>query len=211
MPQQSWYPAYYNNAYYNTSATTTNYVVQQPTWMMQTASNASITYYQPTYSNTSIYTANNWWTDEVWQQWVTVPQTYGYAQGQFRVETPEEIEAHRERRERERQERQVARTRARVLLGEFLSEEQNAELERHGRFHVTGSRGRRYCIRAEGQAGNVDLLKPDGSLQARLCCHPREGLPEGDAWLMQMIEIRHDEDHFLRTANVHRGSLPVAA
>jgi len=26
---------------------------------------------------------------------------------------------------------------------------------------------------------------------------------------MQMIEIRHDEDHFLRTANVHRGALPA--
>jgi hypothetical protein len=210
MPQQSyWYPAYN----WNNSATTTNYVIQQPNWMMQTASNASITYYQPTYqySNTSIYTAENRWTDDVWHQWVSVPQTYGYGPAQFHVETPEETAARRLQELAHREERQAARTRARVLLGEFLSEEQNAELEHHGRFHVTGSRGRRYCIRAEGQAGNVDLLKPDGSLQARLCCHPREGLPEGDAWLMQMIEIRHDEDHFLRTANVHRGSLPVAA
>ena len=101
----------------------------------------------------------------------------------------------------------MPRTRARILLAEFLSDEQKVELERHGRFHVTGSRGRRYCIRAHGQSGNVDLLKPDGSVQATLCAHPGAYVPDGDAWLMQMIELRHDEDHFLSTANVHRGSL----
>jgi hypothetical protein len=208
MPQQQWYYPHQNYG----AATTTNYIIQP--WI--TSSNATITYYQPPiqqqtcawYQTTPMYTLSN--ADTIWQQWITVPQTYGYG-GQLHVETPEEIEHHRVRRERDHQERVAARTRARVLLGEFLSDEQKAELDQHGRFHVMGSRGRRYCIRAEGQAGNVDLLKADGSIQARLCCHPRQGLPDGDAWLMQMIEIRHDEDHFLATANVHRGSLPAAA
>lgn len=146
------------------------------------------------------------YSDDAWYQWVQSSQTYGYP-SQFHVETPEETEARRVERERERQDRHAARTRARVLLGEFLSDDQKGELERNGRFHVTGSKGRRYCIRTTGQAGNVDLLKPDGSVQATLCAHPGSYLPDGDAWLMQMIELRHDEDHFLSTANVHRGSL----
>jgi hypothetical protein len=203
MPQGYFYPQYYN------TSTTTSYQIIQPVW---TTSGAT------TVQQTGWYPQNGWYQtttaitqDQVWQTWINSPNVTWGSYAQTRIETPEEMEARREAREQERRDRMVARARARTLLGEFLSDEQKVELERHGRFHVTGSRGRRYCIRAEGQAGNVDLLKPDGSLQAKLCCHPRQGLPDGDAWLMQMIEIRHDEDHFLRTANVHRGALPVAA
>jgi hypothetical protein len=215
MPNQLYYP----QGYCNTSATTnsTQYVPMWTSW----SNNATIIQYQQgvpiqSYQPSQIYTYQtaNTYSDEVWNQWVimgngtmtTSPQTT------FHQETPEEIEARREEREREAQERAAARTRARVLLEDFLSDEQKVELERKGRFHVTGSKGRRYCIRTTGgQQGNVDLLKPDGSVQASLCCHPRGYLPDGDAWLMQMVELRHDEEHFLRTANVHRGSLPAAA
>ena len=224
MPQTGYWP----QQYYTTSATTTNYIpVYQP--IIQTG-----------------YTTGSTHSTDIWQQWVNtsnstiIQQPYRPYQSTDQVWiqwnqtitpryiaptplTAEQMQAQREANERyemERQERrreqQAARTKARLLLGEFLNDEQKAELERLGRFHVTGSKGRRYCIRAEGQSGNVDLLKPDGSVQARLCCHPRRPpgdgydlLPEGGAWLMQMIEIRHDEDHFLRTANVHRGSLPA--
>lgn len=202
--------------YCNSTATTTNYYV--PTqW---TTSSASITqtnqWYQPTYTTQNVsYNTSYRWVDEVWQQWVVqVNHTQSYIQtssGLSRAETPEERAERHAQEQRRHDERVAARTRARVLLEEFLDEGQKVELEQKGRFHVTGSRGRRYCIRTSGQAGNVDLLKPDGSLQATLCCHPRGSLPDGDAWLMQMVEIRHDEDHFLRTANVHRGVLPAAA
>jgi hypothetical protein len=222
MPQGYYYPQYYN-----TTATTTNYIPMNTQWY-QAATISPNTIWQQwinTSNSTAItvtgyqtYANEAWvrWTDQVWQTSYTPARVY----------TPEEAaemeaqqQRHRAITEERHQRRLAARTRARLLLEEFLDDEQKLELERHGRFFVTGSRGRRYCIRAEGQSGNVDLLKPDGSVQARLCCHPRsvpgeasyESLPEGDAWLMQMIEIRHDEDHFLRTANVHRGSLPVAA
>lgn len=202
MPQTGYWPQYYT-----TTACTTNTYTPQiwQGWVNQSNNTVSDQWYQTTAS-----------TQQIWVNWViqTPDVTWGssrYATYQPVVETPEQRTARRLREEFAHKERQAARTRARALLEGFLDDEQKADLERHGRFHVTGSRGRRYCIRAEGQAGNVDLLKPDGSLQARLCCHPRQSLPDGDAWLMQMIEIRHDEDHFLRTANVHRGVLPAAA
>jgi len=223
MPAQTYWP----QQYYTTTATTTNYVTTNYPWTQNCSytttdlswSNWNTATTITTSANTTIYTPT--YSNEVWGQWIQMGQgtitTYGQT-----VQTPDELRAAREvyeRQNRERMERRsAARARARSLLGEFLDDEQKAELEHHGRFFVTGSRGRRYCIRAEGQSGNVDLLKPDGSLQARLCCHPRgapgrdgfyEMLPEGDAWLMQMIEIRHDEDHFLQTANVRRGSLPT--
>jgi hypothetical protein len=210
-------PAY---AYYpQTTATTSNYYV--PTWTSNNSSTIGTQVVWQNWNATITHPAVQWvtTTSNIWQEWVSnVHYDYQY---QYQRPTPEEQRAAREvyeRQNRERLERRsAARARARVLLSEFLSDEQKAELERHGRFHVTGSRGRRYCIRAEGQSGNVDLLKPDGSVQARLCCHPRsipgepfyELVPEGDAWLVQMLEIRHDEDHFLRTANVHRGRLPA--
>lgn len=193
-----------------TNASTTYYT---PTW----TSNSSIT---PTWINwnqnytttTQNYTLtySNSFQDQVWHEWIV--NTGNPGPYRPRILTPEETAAHDRRLREEREHRQAACTRARVLLGEFLDDEQKAELERHGRFHVTGSKGRRYCIRTNGgQSGNVDLLDDKGGVQARLCAHPRNYLPDGDAWLMQMIEIRHDEDHFLRTANVHQGRLPVAA
>jgi hypothetical protein len=179
--------------YYTTAVTTATYQTNE-TWRH--------------WNNSTIYRPTQTYGDDVWQVWVDYQGA-----SQFAL-TPEQAQAQREATERyetqrreERERRAAARARARILLGEFLTEEQKVELERHGHFHVVGSKGRRYCIRASGQSGNVDLLRADGTVQATLCCHPREALPNEDAWLMQMIELRHDEDHFLRTANVHRGSL----
>jgi hypothetical protein len=210
MPQNQklYYPAYNWNT---PTASTTQWITPTVNWgSYNAATNYTIPtnyypqitqngYYWPQQYNTAPSTIT---TDQIWQIWVDQTSTYTP-----RIETPEELAARRRRREEYEREQRAARVRARMLLGEFLSEEQKAELEKDGRFHVTGSRGRRYCIRTSGQSGNVDLLRADGTVQATLCCHPREALPNEDAWLMQMIELRHNEDHFLRTANVHRGSL----
>ena len=189
------YPQFldYYSPYYTTTAATTFTV---PTYSNYTPITSTSTLYTTNWTyNTNryqpIYTGTG--SDQVWQQWIALTTE------QQVVQERQIHEAHTRR--------DTARTRARVLLGEFLSEEQKGELEQHGRFHVLGSKGRRYCIRASGQSGNVDLLRPDGSVQATLCAHPGDYVPDGDAWLMQMIELRHDEDHFLQTANVHRGSL----
>lgn len=109
----------------------------------------------------------------------------------------------------------LALVRSRSLLESMLTPYQRHELERHQRFHVTGSRGRRYCIRAEGQAGNVDLVDDQQRKMASLCAHPgytedRTRYPNPDAWLTQMLHIETDEDGFLAVANVSAGKLPPA-
>lgn len=201
MPVQYCHPQWYS------SGTSTNYTITNQQYYYTTASTQTIspnTTWQIWNNSSTLYRPTQTYANEAWVQWT-------YQPSQFLPETQEQRE-HREARSREITERRTAaKARARILLGEFLDEGQKVELERRGRFYVTGSKGRRYCIRANGQSGNVDLLKPDGSVQASLCCHPRsidcELLPDADAWLMQMMEIRHDEENFLRTANVHRGSL----
>ena len=204
--------------YYTSTATTTNQYIPVNQQWYNTSGNSTQTIWQNwNTTTTSTYVTQNTYADQVWIQWNQMPV---YQPPVYTPEQLREMEAQQARQraiyEERNRRRSAARAKARTLLEQFLDDEQKLELERHGRFYVIGSRGRRYCIRAEGQSGNVDLLKPDGSVQARLCCHPRqvpgesyELLPEGDAWLMQMITLRTDEDHFLRTANVHRGSLPA--
>lgn len=157
------------------------------------------------------------YNDQVWLQWqqnVYVPQNMPQ-NGYYTTLSPEDEAARRQRIEAERQaqqhrfeERRIASVRARTLLESFLTDEQKTELERHGRFFVRGSRGRRYCIRANGQSGNVDLLAEDRSVVGRFCAHPRGYLPDPDAWLAQMLALQDDEDEFLRTANLHMGRRP---
>jgi hypothetical protein len=217
MPQTYYPPNVGYSNWITTSATTSNYVIYpqntaitstqylyptqvtyDPVWQTWTSNATTV---QPTYAN------QVWqrWTDQVWSDTPVYSRVDWEA---LRVADERAVRSREAERLRQQEERQAARTRARVLLDEFLSDEQKGELERHGRFHVTGSRGRRYCIRTSGQQGNVDLLSDRGDVQATLCAHPGGYLPDGDAWLMQMIEIRHDEDQFLRVANVHRGRLP---
>ena len=104
--------------------------------------------------------------------------------------------------------RDTARTRARPSC--WVSSSQKSRRASLSNMGASTSSAPRVGVTAfvpAASQGNVDLLHPDGSVQASLCAHPRGYVPDGDAWLMQMIEIRHDEDHFLQTANVHRGSL----
>ena len=208
--------------WYTTSGTTTNYIPVNTQYYTTAASTQTI-WQNWNVTTTGSYQVPITYSDQAWIQWNQTWHQINYQPHVYTLEELAQMEAQQARQraiyEERNQRRIAARTRARTLLEDFLDDEQKAELDRHGRFHVVGSKGRRYCIRAEGQSGNVDLLKPDGSFQARLCAHPTgvrlddspgyEALPEGDAWLMQMIEIRHDEDHFLRTVNVHRGALPA--
>jgi hypothetical protein len=120
---------------------------------------------------------------------------------------------HREQAVREfaaAQERRAAvQVRARSLLESLLSEEQRNSLRHHGRFQVTGSRGRRYCINANGQSGNVDLLDDAGGIMGKFCAHPAGYLPDPDAWAAQLLALMTDEEAFLRVANLHWGHRPV--
>lgn len=203
MPDQGWWSGghYYSTQYTATTSSITYNAYDYDCWRSGTTTSAgTYTWYRPqrvsAATNAWYPTSNN---NVVWEYWNEAP----YRQ----IAPPAQVAAILRTTEERHQQRQAASVRARALLEDFLSAEQKAELEQ-GYFHVVGSRGRRYRIRAQGQAGNVELLRPDGGLQARLCAHPRNHLPDADAWLVQMIELRHNEDNFLRTANVHAGHLP---
>lgn len=107
--------------------------------------------------------------------------------------------------------RAAARARAHELFMHMLDEEQRAELEKDKKFHVTGSRGRRYCIETgrDSQSGNVHLLDDAGNVQTSFCAHPRGYLPNEDAWLAQALHLEADEESFIKVANVTRGVRPA--
>jgi hypothetical protein len=99
--------------------------------------------------------------------------------------------------------RVAAASRAEELLLSLLSEQQARTYLEHGWFEVRGSRGGRWRIRNQGQAGNVDLMPEIGNeREATFCCHPPGNLPAADAHLAQMLHLVTDEDGFRRIANV---------
>lgn len=200
-----------------TGTTNTGTITAAYTWQIWTTGNVTTSTVAPIIweswcqstggATISAYVGNNL-ADATWQAWQLETTRFG-------PPLSAEQQAERDRVALDRQERYaahqaaqaIANVRARSLLDEFLDETQKAELETHKQFHVVGSKGRRYCIRGQGQSGNVDLLRADGSVQARLCAHPSDYLPDGDAWLSQMLHLTSDEDRFLRTANIQRGDL----
>ena len=112
--------------------------------------------------------------------------------------------AWREADARRAREFREAKDRALELLGMVLSADQMASYREKGWFEVRGSKGRRWRIRANSVAGNVDLMPEIGEVrEATLCCHPREQLPAPDVHLAQMLALVTDEDEFMRVANVH--------
>jgi hypothetical protein len=99
--------------------------------------------------------------------------------------------------------RAAASSRAAELLLSLLSEQQARSYTEHGWFEVRGSKGGRWRIRNQGQAGNVDLMPEIGNERdATFCCHPPGNLPAADAHLAQMLHLVTDEDGFRRIANV---------
>jgi len=109
----------------------------------------------------------------------------------------------REAAEQRRQRQLRAADRALGLLMSLLDEEQQASYRDRGYFDLTGSRGRRWRIEKQGQAGNV-LLLPDNPAETEAqayCCHPPDSLPLADAHLAQALHLVTDEDDFERTAN----------
>lgn len=119
--------------------------------------------------------------------------------------TEEEIEANRVAMEERQEQRRLraeraeqAKQRAELLLVSNLDSDQVAELAASNRFHVTSSRGRRYCIK-RGRAGNI--TREDSEGRFTFCIHDYVGLPESDTMLAQKLLLEADEAEFLRIAN----------
>lgn len=121
----------------------------------------------------------------------------------------EQLAAEREEHERRRQESlrqaQVAKAaeeRARGLLHEHLTTHQREQLDKHGWFLVEGGKSKKqYRIRADaGYSGNITELE-GSKVVASLCVHAAPNIPLSDHLLAQLLCLRHDEEHIVKTAN----------
>jgi len=103
------------------------------------------------------------------------------------------------------QEREIAKNRAKELLLQHLSPQQQETYRKHDWFVVEGGRSKiKYRIRGGTLTANVDVLDKTEKTTHRLCAHPRlEACPMGDQLLAQKLTLEHAEDDFLRIANRH--------
>ena len=187
-----------------------------------TTSSATTGTFSPWLTTTNTTGGTGGWYYPTWEGHRLVGIEYTADEGIQRVEeTPEQIAAAAAeiervaaevaaQRELRAQERVLATARGEELLLSMLDENQREALRQDSMFAVIGSHGTVYRIRW-GTSGNVDWIKPDGSVGGRLCAHPsmRESwLPTADVMLAQVLALRTDEREFCRVANVHVGRRP---
>jgi len=154
------------------------------------------------------------WHPLVWRGQRLVIAEGEWQQAFTQIEAVADDVANRERLRGEREQYQRSRTQAiargEALLLEMLDENQRETYRFNGTFTVIGSCGTLYRIH-RGTSGNIEWVKPDGSVGGRLCAHPtmhHEWLPTEDVMLAQMLALIHDEREFCRVANVHAGVRP---
>jgi hypothetical protein len=120
----------------------------------------------------------------------------------------------REQRGRAAVQRARAEQRARVLLLGLLDDEQRAQFQASGYFHVTGgSSGERYRIRHDSTV-NIDVLGADGIVRFHLCARPSGDIPMYDVMAGQLLHLQDgdSEERFLARANRHVTiSFPILA
>jgi hypothetical protein len=96
--------------------------------------------------------------------------------------------------------RQSAELKSLVLLREWLSPDQLAQMETKGHFEVIGSKtGRRYRIHT-GTQQNVYELDRKGRPIRGWCFAPEGFLPAGDIMLAQKIALETDEERAMTVA-----------
>lgn len=192
--------AFSDGTYLDVSTTTT------------TSSDAIFSFWMAEQTAGTIYTGIN---DTIWRTFTSSgTSTASYDNSAYigiRHEREIDLQATRERAEREAREREARRivarrkrreasARAEILLKQALTPAQKAQLKRFGYFFVQGNKsGNTYRIR-NGRSLNVDLMQGN-KVQARLCAHPHENVPNEDTMLIQKIYLECMEDQFLKLAN----------
>lgn len=137
----------------------------------------------------------------------------GASVAEMRAATQEAAAAVEAARQERARSRAVANDRAEELLIELLNDQQRESYRLNGHFEIIGSAGNVYRIK-RGTSGNIEWIKPDGHVGARLCVHPtmHQGfLPTPDVMLAQMLGITTDERHYIGLANIHAGERPPLA
>lgn len=107
------------------------------------------------------------------------------------------------RREAAVKEREAAVAKAERLLLETLKEEQRKQYQKDRHFDVITKDGKRRYRIHHGSSGNVKLLNEKGHSVKSYCIHAvDQGIPNEDNMLLQKLLIEHDEERFLKTANI---------
>jgi hypothetical protein len=181
-----------------------------PTW--STIMNTSIfptwhnhIIYANEYTNTNSTTCSPTYSDNqlilipwpVWHEDISIPSII---QERTEAENARIEELRRVELERYEQ-RKLASDRAKQVLLEHLTPLQREMVEKNGWFVIEGGKsGKRYVIRTNTIAGNIDEM--DGNkVVAKYCCHLPHQYPHSDHHLTQKLMLEWDEEAFLRKAN----------
>ena len=148
-----------------------------------------------TYATTAI--------DRLSQQLDRLADVFAPQDAAAQAEAAARAERRRVESEQAQARQQEATRKARALLDSFLSEQQRQQLQRQQFFEVIARGSRtRYRIHA-GAHGNIERLDSRGRVVAKLCCHVKDhSLPDEDHMLIQRLMLEHNEDEFVKTANV---------
>ena len=136
-------------------------------------------------------------TATVWAEW----NNNYYASYSPLMPSAEELERQKKEREEQASKLKEREEKARTLLKEVLSEEQDKQFEEKGFFElVSVGSGNRYRVE-KGRSRNVVLLDKDGKVARRLCFHPREYVHDFDTMAAQKLMLETDEEVVRKVAN----------
>ncbi len=143
-------------------------------------------------------------TDTTWVTWVDGNPQYG----QSTLQPVESARNHKKRMRKENRLRaitekkeKVREVRARRLLKEVLTPEQDKQLEEKGFFElVSVNSGQRYRIN-KGRSRNINKLDAQGNVIGFVCFHPRENVHNYDTMAVQKLMLENDEEEVRKVAN----------
>lgn len=207
--------------WYDSGTNSATYAINNVTWKywtsMATASSTTNTawYYwndQATYAATATAAATYSNANFIWYQW---NGDYYQQPVQPNAITPEraaEIAADQRQRAIEaeakavqaRKDAEEAEARAEELLKASLTEPQRQEYAKDKSFTIISKDGNRTYRVKKGWSHNVERIDAEGKKIHTLCAHPQQPVPLADNQLAQKLMLEHDEDTFLKMANVGR-------
>lgn len=143
-------------------------------------------------------------TNSVWYNWTTCGTTPIISEEELLAAQRAIAAQEREAAAKQEQERAAYAERerkARLLLKELLTEQQNKQLDDKGFFELTAvNSGNRYRV-WRGRSRNIELLDKEGKRINRLCFHPKEYVHDYDTMAAQKLMLEYDEEEVKKVAN----------
>ena len=136
-------------------------------------------------------------TTAIWSEWNNLP----YVSYSPLVLSAKELDQLKKEREEQAARLKEREEKARLLLKEVLTDEQEKQFEEKGFFElVSVNSGNRYRVE-KGRSRNVALLDKDGNIAKRLCFHPSEYVHDFDTMAAQKLMLETDEEVVRKVAN----------